>query len=65
MYVRPLLEADPPIIPRDKVDAFVRKVFNNFLQLHSHHRRLLERLHAIQADEHPVIHSGMYPLFTK
>ena len=25
MYVRPLLEADPPIIPRDKVDAFVRK----------------------------------------
>ncbi|KZV64681.1 Dbl homology domain-containing protein [Peniophora sp. CONT] len=57
IYVRPLLEADRPIIPRDKVDGFVRTVFHNYVPLRAHHRRLLERLYAIQAKEHPVIHS--------
>ncbi|KAI0035294.1 Dbl-like domain-containing protein [Vararia minispora EC-137] len=57
MYVQPLLHADPPVIPRERVRAFVAEVFNNFAQLHAHHQRLLERLHATQLNEHPVVHS--------
>src|SRR5712671_7217608 len=57
MYVQPLYAADPPIIPRDRLSSFITDVFHNFGDLHSQHRKLLDRLHAIQRDEHPVINS--------
>ena len=57
MYVQPLLRADPPIIPGPRVHQFIQEVFNNFAQLHAHHQRLLDRLHATQRDEHPTVHS--------
>ncbi|KAI0741870.1 Dbl domain-containing protein [Daedaleopsis nitida] len=57
MYVGPLREMDPPIIPRDRLEQFIQEVFHNYAELHSHHRRMLEKLHEIQRDEHPVIRS--------
>jgi hypothetical protein len=55
MYIQPLQTADPPIVPPQRLQAFVTDVFHNVGQLVYHHRRLLEALHAIQQDEHPRI----------
>ena len=63
MYVQPLRTADPPIIPRDRLSAFITDVYHNFGALHLQHRRLLDRLHAIQCDEHPVINSVTAAIF--
>ena len=57
MFVRPLRNADPPIIPHDRLEQFLADVFHNFKELHAHHRRLVDRLHQIQRDEHPKIRS--------
>ena len=57
MYVSPLREMDPPIIPRDRLEQFISEVFHNYAELHAHHRRMLDKLHEIQRDEHPVIRS--------
>ncbi|EIW75246.1 hypothetical protein CONPUDRAFT_85508 [Coniophora puteana RWD-64-598 SS2] len=62
MYVVPLREADPPIVPRDRLQSFITDVFHNFAELHAHHHRLLEQLHDIQREEHPVINSVTAPL---
>ena len=55
MYVVPLREMDPPIISRDRLPQFIQDVFHNFGELHAHHRKLLNSLHEIQREEHPVI----------
>jgi hypothetical protein len=57
MYVRPLRNAEPPIIPPERLEPFLIDVFHNFGELHAHHRRLIDRLHEIQRDEHPRIRS--------
>ncbi len=57
MYVAPLREMDPPIIPRDRLEQFISEVFHNYAELHAHHRRMLDKLHEVQRDEHPVIRS--------
>ena len=57
MYVSPLREMDPPIIPRDRLEQFISEVFHNYAELHTYHRRMLDKLHEIQRDEHPVIRS--------
>ena len=57
MYVRPLRNADPPIIPPERLEQFLTDVFHNFNELCIHHRRLVDRLHQIQRDEHPRIRS--------
>lgn len=62
MYVRPLREADPPIIPPERLDQFILDVFHNFAELHAHHRRLLDRLQEIQREEHPLIRSITAPV---
>jgi hypothetical protein len=63
MYVRPLRSIDPPIIPRDRLESFIQDVYHNFGELHAHHRRLLDQLHEIQREEHPLIRSITEPLF--
>ncbi|KAH9957981.1 Dbl-like domain-containing protein [Lactifluus volemus] len=63
MYVQPLRAADPPIIPRDRLSAFIMDSYHNFGALHLQHRRLLDRLHAIQREEHPVIKSVTAAIF--
>ena len=57
MYVRPLRNAEPPIIPPERLEQFLADVFHNFIELHAHHRRFIDRLHQIQRDEHPKIRS--------
>jgi len=57
MYIRPLRNAEPPIIPIERLDQFLQDVFHNFQELHSHHRRLVDKLHEIQLEEHPRIKS--------
>lgn len=57
MYVRPLRGHDPPIIPRNRSDLFIQDVFHNFMDLHAHHRRMLEQFHVIQIQEYPFIRS--------
>jgi hypothetical protein len=57
MYLRPLRNAEPAIIPTDRLDQFIMDVFHNFSELHAHHRRLVNNLHEIQREEHPRIRS--------
>ncbi|EDR14514.1 uncharacterized protein LACBIDRAFT_305175 [Laccaria bicolor S238N-H82] len=57
MYLRPLRNAEPPIIPTDRLDQFTMDVLHNFSELHAHHRRLVDNLHEIQREEHPRIRS--------
>ncbi|OSX64043.1 hypothetical protein POSPLADRAFT_1179647 [Postia placenta MAD-698-R-SB12] len=57
MYVSPLREMDPPIIPRDRLEQFIKDVFHNFAELHSHHRKMLNTFHEIQREEHPLVRS--------
>lgn len=63
MYVQPLRSAEPSIIPRERLSAFIMDVFHNFGAIHLQHRKLLDRLHAIQQEEHPVIHSVTAAIF--
>jgi hypothetical protein len=44
MYVRPLRNADPPIIPPERLDQFIQDVFHNFTELHAHHLRLVKKV---------------------
>jgi hypothetical protein len=57
MYVRPLRNAEPPIIPPKRLEQFLYDVFHNFSELLAHHKRLVESLHEIQREEHPQIRS--------
>jgi hypothetical protein len=57
MYVQPLRSAEPSIIPRERLSAFITDVFHNIGTIHLQHRELLDRLHAIQREQHPVINS--------
>ncbi|KAG2345927.1 Dbl homology domain-containing protein [Suillus weaverae] len=63
IYVQALRESDPPVIGRERLNSFITDVFHNFTELHSHHRKLLDQLHDIQRDEHPVIRSITAPMF--
>lgn len=63
IYLRPLRNADPPIVPFERLDQFLQDVFHNFQELHSHHRRLVEKLHEIQLEEHPRIKSITAAIF--
>jgi hypothetical protein len=39
------------------LDQFLTDVFHNYIELHAHHRRLVDTLHEIQREEHPRIRS--------
>ncbi|KAJ7035591.1 Dbl-like domain-containing protein [Mycena alexandri] len=62
MYIRPLRNADPPIVPTDRLDQFIKDVFHNVSHLHAHHRALVEKLHEIQREQHPRIRSITEPV---
>lgn len=53
---------DPPIIPRERLEAFIQDVFHNFDELLAHHKRLLDQLFEIQLKEHPMIRSVATPI---
>lgn len=62
MYVQPLKNSDPPIIPHERLSSFLHDAYHNYVELLHLHRRLLERLHEIQRDEHPNIRSITAPV---
>ena len=63
MYIVPLRNADPPIIPRDRLDQFIQDVFHNYDELYEYHRGLVEKFLEIQREQHPEIRSVTAPLF--
>ncbi|THU88754.1 Dbl homology domain-containing protein [Dendrothele bispora CBS 962.96] len=63
MYIQPLRNADLPIIPPDRLEQFIREVFNNFGELHEHHAKLVEKFHVIQRQQHPTIRSITAAMF--
>lgn len=64
MYVKPLQESNPPIIPHARLNSFIHDVYHNYGELYAHHRRLVDKLHVIQKKEHPLIYSITAPLLT-
>ena len=63
MYIKPLREADLPIIPPQKLEQFIQDVFHNYRELYEHHARLIEKFHEIQREQHPNIRSVTAALF--
>jgi hypothetical protein len=63
IFIGPLRTIEPPVIPPDRLKSFITDVFHNCGELYAHHRRLVERLHEIQREEHPVIRSITAALF--
>ncbi|KAK2462748.1 hypothetical protein APHAL10511_005266 [Amanita phalloides] len=57
MYIKPLREADPPIILPQKLEQFIQDVFHNHRELYEHHTKLVDKFHEIQREEHPRIRS--------
>ncbi|KAF8887321.1 CNH domain-containing protein [Infundibulicybe gibba] len=53
MYIQPLRNAEPPIIPPNKLDQFIEDVFHNFAELHLHHRKLVEKFHEYNESSTP------------
>ena len=62
MYVQPLKNSNPPIIPHERLSSFLHDAYHNYVELLHLHRRLLESLHVIQRDEHPLIRSVTAPI---
>ncbi|KAG6901527.1 hypothetical protein C0995_010826, partial [Termitomyces sp. Mi166 len=62
MYIIPLRTAEPPIIPRDRLEGFIHDVFHNLRKLYDHHDYLLKEFHRIQREQHPIIGSIIKPL---
>lgn len=65
IYIRPLQNADPPIIPHERLGDFMQDVFYNWAELHSHHHRLVDTLFTIQREEHPRIRSVIAPVYDR
>ena len=62
MYVQPLSNANPPIIPHERLQSFLNDVYHNYQDLLHIHRQLVNSLHEIQREEHPLIRSVTAPL---
>ena len=63
IYIDSLRNAEPPIIPRDRLEEFIEEVFHNYLELYEHHKRLVDKFHEIQRDQHPTIKSITAAMF--
>ncbi|KIJ55471.1 hypothetical protein M422DRAFT_151724 [Sphaerobolus stellatus SS14] len=63
IFIQPLKATNPPIIARERLAQFIEDVFYNFAEIHRHHRRMLDRLHEIQREEHPTVNSVTAVIF--
>ncbi|KAF8159396.1 CNH domain-containing protein [Crassisporium funariophilum] len=63
IYIVPLRSADPPIIAPDRLDQFCEDVFHNYDELFSHHKKLVDKLHEIQREQHPHVRSITAAMF--
>ena len=57
MYIKSLREAEPPIIPPQRLEQFIQDVFHNYRELYEHHAKLIEKFHHTQREQHPNIRS--------
>lgn len=55
LFIRPLREANPPVIRPSEVDEFIEEAFGNILDLRECNRRLLEVLNVRQREQAPII----------
>jgi len=62
MYIQPLRSAEPPIIPHERLEPFIRDVFRGFSELYAHHKSLSDRLFEIQREQYPIIKSVILPI---
>jgi len=63
MYVDPLRSTIPPIVPRERLEQFIDDVFHNYFDIYEHHRRLMEKFHEIQREDHPCVTSITAAMF--
>ena len=55
LFIRPLRNANPPVIRPSEIDEFIDEVFGNVLDLRECNRRLLEMIYVRQREQAPVI----------
>ena len=55
LFIRPLRNANPPVIRQSEIEEFVDEVFGNVLDLRECNRRLLEMIFVRQREQAPVI----------
>ena len=55
LFIRPLQNANPPVIRHSEIDEFIDEVFGNVLDLRECNRRLLEMIFVRQRKQAPVI----------
>jgi hypothetical protein len=55
VFIKPLRDANPPVIAPHLLDDFIDELFGNILDLRECNRRLLEVLYVRQREESPVI----------
>ena len=55
LFIRPLRNANPPIVRLTEIDEFIDEVFGNILDLRECNRRLLEMVYVRQREQAPVI----------
>ena len=56
-FLTPLLQTEPPAIPRERLDDFIREVFFNVADIIARHHRMLAELFSRQREQHPLIES--------
>ncbi|KAI0058174.1 hypothetical protein BV25DRAFT_1891692 [Artomyces pyxidatus] len=57
IFINPLRNAEPEVIPRDKLKGFISEVFWNLDKILTHHQRMLGSLFARQREQHPLVQS--------
>jgi hypothetical protein len=57
VFVTPLMNADPPVLPAERLHSFVAEVFFNLESISAHHHRMLVRLFERQREQHPLVQS--------
>ncbi|KAF4610695.1 hypothetical protein D9613_007108 [Agrocybe pediades] len=55
VFIKPLAQADPPIIMPLDLEEFIEQVFSNILELRECNRRLLDVLYVRQREQRPLI----------
>ncbi|KAA1112697.1 hypothetical protein PGT21_006695 [Puccinia graminis f. sp. tritici] len=55
LFIIPLVQANPPILPPQRLPEFKEKVVSNVLEIRDHNRVLLQNLLIRQQDQHPLV----------
>ncbi|OAW00133.1 hypothetical protein PTTG_08077 [Puccinia triticina 1-1 BBBD Race 1] len=55
LFIIPLVQASPPILPPQRLPEFKEKVVSNVLEIRDHNRVLLQNLLIRQQDQHPLV----------